>query len=102
MALLYDSRVRLPSLSFAVLDTETTGFVPRVHRIIEFASMRVEGGKVTQEYEHLYAGGDDIPPHIQVLTRIKQDALAGKPALSELREDILRQIDGVDLLVGQN
>lgn len=94
--------MRLPPFSFAVFDTETTGFVPRVHHVIEFASMRAEGGVVTNTYEQLLSVKEEIPPHVQVLTRIKPEAIAGKPTMDEKRAEIEAKLIGVDMLVGQN
>lgn len=92
----------MPPFSFVVLDTETTGFVPRVHHVIEYAAIRAEGGVITDTYEQLFSVKEEIPPHVQVLTRIKPETIAGKPAFEELRDDIARRLEGVDLLVGQN
>lgn len=92
----------MPPFSFVVLDTETTGFVPRVHHVIEYAAIRAEGGEITDTYEQLFSVREEIPPHVQVLTRIKPEAIAGQPTFEELRDDIARRLDGVDLLVGQN
>lgn len=94
--------MRLPPFSFAVLDTETTGFVPRVHHVIEYAAIRAEGGEITDTYEQLFSVKEQIPPHVQVLTRIKQDMLVGKPVFEELRPTIEKKLDGLDLLIGQN
>lgn len=54
--------MKLPPFSFAVLDTETTGFVPKVHRVIEYAGVRIEGGEVVDTQEHLFAIDSEIPP----------------------------------------
>lgn len=94
--------MRFPKIPFTVLDTETTGFVPRVHHVMEFASMRVEGGTVTQEYEELLSVPDEIPPHVQALTRIKPDHIAGKPAIGAKTTEILAAIGEDTLIVGQN
>lgn len=94
--------MRLPPFSFAVLDTETTGFVPRVHHVIEYAAIRAEGGEITDTYEQLFSVKEQIPPHVQVLTRIKQEMLVGKPTFEELRPVIEQKLDGLDILVGQN
>ena len=94
--------MKLPKLSFTVLDTETTGFVPKANRIIEFASVQVKNGKVTHEYEHLYSIDEDIPPHVQVITRIRPDMLNGQPPLMEQREEIWNHIGDETLIVGQN
>lgn len=94
--------MRLPPLPFTVLDTETTGFVPRVHQVMEFASIRVDGGVVVDTYEQLFAVRDEIPPHIQVLTRILPEAIAGAPVFEEKRTEVGDHIGSNTLLVGQN
>lgn len=91
-----------PPFPFTVIDTETTGFLPRVHRVIEFACARVEEGKVTDEYAQLFAADDDIPPLVQVLTRIRPADIAGKPHIADARFALLQHIGGDTLLVGQN
>ena len=93
--------MKLPSIPLVVLDTETTGFIPRVHRVIEFASIEARDGKVLKEYEQLFHHAD-VPPTVQVLTRIKNADLQGKPALAEHRDDILKHLPEDALLVGQN
>ena len=77
--------MKLPPLPLVVLDTETTGFVPKVHRIIEFASMRAEGGEVTEMYEQLFSIPGEVPPQVQVLTRIKPAELVGKPTFEQCK-----------------
>lgn len=94
--------MNLPSLPFLVLDTETTGLFPRVHKIVELAFVRVEGGKVTDQYEQLYAIDDTLPPHVQVLTHIRPEDLEGKPTLREHLDDLRARIGSDTLLVGQN
>lgn len=94
--------MKLPSLPFIVLDTETTGLFPRVHKIIELALVRVEDGKVQEEYEQLYDIEDVIPPHVQILTRIRPDDLQGKPPLKDHLERIQTLIGSDTLLIGQN
>ena len=63
--------MKLPPLSFVVLDTETTGFVPRTNRVIEFAAIRVENGKIASEYEQLYSIPTEIPETVQVLVLLE-------------------------------
>lgn len=93
--------MNLPHLPLVVLDTETTGFVPRVHKIMEYASMGIENGKVVDTYEALFAAGE-IPPVIQVLTRIKQADLEGKPGIEDRKTEVMSHIPENALLVGQN
>jgi len=94
--------VKLPPLSFVVLDTETTGFIPRVNRVIEFAAVRIEGGKLVSEYEQLISIPTEIPETVQVLTRIKPEALEGKPVFDDVRETIESFIGPDTLIIGQN
>ncbi|MES2857398.1 MAG: Ada metal-binding domain-containing protein, partial [Bdellovibrionota bacterium] len=74
----------------------------RMHRVIEFASMQARDGKIVDEYEQLYGGSDEIPPHIQVLTRIKPEAIAGAPIFEEKRKEVEEHIGAKTILVGQN
>jgi len=94
--------MKLPSLSFVVLDTETTGFVPKVNRVIEFASVRVKGGKIQDEYETLIAIPEDVPPTVQVLTHIVPQMLTGKPTFDQVRAMIQSKIGEDTVIVGQN
>src|SRR5258708_1651479 len=93
--------MKLPSLPLVVLDTETTGFVPRVHRVIEFASAEARDGKIVKEYEQLFKH-DAVPPTVEVLTRIRTADLKDKPALADHRENILMHLPEDAILVGQN
>jgi DNA polymerase III epsilon subunit-like protein len=94
--------MQLPDLSLLVLDTETTGFVPRTHRIIEFAAMKIQGGEMTKEYEQLLGIKGEVPPHIEVLTRIRTEDLAGKPVFSSIASTIEDMLSDDPIIVGQN
>jgi DNA polymerase III epsilon subunit-like protein len=89
-------------MPFAVLDTETTGFVPRVHHVVELACERYEGGAAVGTFEALTKAPDELPPHVQVLTRIYPDMLEGKPRIAEVAEEFTRTLGADTLLVGQN
>ncbi len=94
--------MKLPPIPFLVLDTETTGFVPKVHRVIEYAAVGFADGKRKAEFSSLISHGGDIPPAVQVLTAIKPEDLVGKPTFAEALPKISEMIgDGV-LVVGQN
>lgn len=94
--------MRLPSLSLAVFDTETTGIMPRVSHVIEFASIRAEGGKIVETWEKLYGTEEAIPDVVQVLTRIRPADTAGKAHFKDSLKEIDEKLSGVDILVGQN
>lgn len=94
--------MHLPDLPLVVLDTETTGVIAGVHRIVEIAMVRADGGAIAEEWEHLVAPDDELPPTVQMLTRIRPQDLAGKPKFSELHDAIRAFVPDNALLVGQN
>ncbi len=94
--------MKLPSLPLLILDTETTGFVPKVHHVIEFAAQRYENGKKVAEYEQLISCDGSVPPHIEVLTQIKTGDLTGKPRFAEIIPKLNELITPDTLIVGQN
>lgn len=98
----YHAPMRYPPMPFAVLDTETTGFVPRVHHVVELACERYENGAVAGTFEALTKAPDQLPPHVQVLTRIYPEMLEGKPAIGEVAEEFTKMLGADTLLVGQN
>lgn len=94
----------LPPLSFLVLDTETTGFVPKTHRVIEFACVNIEYGKKTGEVDQLlsFSPTNDIPLAIQRLTHITPQDLAGKPTFTDLLPTLESLLTPETIIVGQN
>ena len=94
--------MQLPHIPFVVLDTETTGFIPKVNRVIEYAHMVYRDGKHVDEYDELVAVPVDIPDVVQIITRIKPDALEGKKTFEQQQEDILKRMGDDTIIVGQN
>lgn len=94
--------MRIPPLSFVVFDTETTGMIPRVNHVIEFASMRAQGGKMTDSFEQLFGVNEELPDLIQVLTRIRPGDIAGKEHFKDCLPMIEEKLSNADILVGQN
>lgn len=94
--------MQLPDLPLTVLDTETTGFIPRVNRVIEFASLNVQNAAITNEYECLVSIPTEIPAYVETITRIYNKDLEGKPAFEELLPTIEKHIGANTIIVGQN
>ncbi|MBI3336685.1 hypothetical protein HYZ98_03935 [Candidatus Peregrinibacteria bacterium] len=94
--------MNLPTFPFTVLDTETTGLIPRVHTVIEFASVRIENGKIVDEYTQLFSIAEELPAVTKALTRIHQNDLTGQPTFLDKRETILSHIGTDTLIMGQN
>src|SRR3989344_8663075 len=94
--------MNLPAFPFTVLDTETTGLIPRVHTVIEFASVRIENGKIVDEYTQLFSVEEELPAVTTTLTRIHQSDLTLQPKLLDTREEILEHVGTDTLIMGQN
>ena len=96
--------MKLPPLRLLVLDTETTGFVPVIHRVIEYACAVTEDGKLVMEYEQLLSSTDnnEIPAIVQTLTQIKPEDLVGKPTFGDIFEKIEAMLTPETVVVGQN
>lgn len=98
------SPMPLPNIPLLILDTETTGFVPKTHRVIEYACVTVENGEVLSQYEQLFSlpEGHEIPGVVQVLTQIRQKDLLGKPTFEEMMPTIKATLTSDMIVVGQN
>ncbi len=96
--------MKLPKIPLIVLDTETTGFVPRIHCVMEYACAVVKDGKLVKEYEQLFSLREkcEIPQAVQVLTRIKPENLVGQPTFEASLPTIQALLSDDALIVGQN
>jgi DNA polymerase-3 subunit epsilon len=85
----------LSSLSFAVVDVETTGGRPDSgDRITEIAVVTVRDGKVCEVYDTLVNPERSIPPFITRLTNISYEMVREKAPFREVCPDVLRALDG--------
>ncbi len=95
--------MKIPNLPILVLDTETTGFVPVVHRVIEYACAIAKDGKLVKEYEQLLSSEtNDVPAMVQVLTQIRPSDLEGKPTFADALAIIESMLSPEMIVVGQN
>ncbi len=91
----------LRSLSFCVIDLETTGGNPETEKIIEIGMVRVENRKVTEERSFLINPEKDIPDFVQKLTGIKKADVEHSPKIEEVIDEITQFI-GSSILVAHN
>ncbi len=85
----------LDSLSYAVVDVETTGTRAGAgDRITEVAVVVVSRGEVVQRYETLVNPERSIPPMITALTHITWEMVKDAPRFEEICGDLLHVLAG--------
>lgn len=85
----------LHSLSFVVVDVETTGMsAERGGRITEFAAVIVRDGEIAEEYATLVNPEVAIPPFIARLTGITDAMVRGERVFSEIHDDVTSRLAG--------
>ena len=90
-----DEEPLLSSLSFAVVDVETTGGRPGTgDRITEIAIVAVRGGRVREVYETLVNPERSIPPFISRLTNISWDMVRDKAPFRGVCDAVVRALEG--------
>lgn len=70
--------------SLVFLDTETTGFNPNYHKIIEIFLLRVTRGGKTEEFHTLLNPEQPLKKEIQELTKLKEEDLKDAPKEGEV------------------
>jgi DNA polymerase III subunit epsilon len=90
-----DTEPLLSSLSFAVVDVETTGGrAEGGDRITEIAVVTVRDGAITDVYETLVNPERSIPPFITRLTNISSEMVRDKAPFRELCDEVVRALEG--------
>jgi len=86
---------RLRSLSYVVVDTETTGgSLWFGDRITEVAAVVVRNGEIAEVFETLINPERPIPPFISALTNITWDMVRDKPTFDVVAPDLMRVLEG--------
>lgn len=86
---------------YVVLDLETTGLNPATDLIIEFAAVKVRGGKVVDTFQSLCDPGFPIPPQIEMITGITTEMVRFAPNPRSVLPDFLDFV-GDDFVIGHN
>jgi DNA polymerase-3 subunit epsilon len=82
------------SMSYAIVDIETTGGYASGSGITEIAILIHDGVSVTDRFETLLNPGLPIPLSIQSLTGIDPQMVADKPHFSEVADQVFRMLSG--------
>ena len=85
---------QLASMSWAVVDVETTGGPPPNHRITEIAAVIVRDGEIKEVYETLVNPERPIPPFVTRLTNISWDMVKDAPKFSAIVPTLLDKLEG--------
>lgn len=86
---------RLHSLSYVVVDTETTGGSMWFgDRITEVAAVVVRNGEIVEVFETLVNPERSIPPFITALTNITWAMVRDAPTFDRVAPDLLRVLEG--------
>lgn len=82
-------------MNFVVLDIETTDFSPaKGGRIIEIGAVKVENGKIVDEFSELINPGLKIPKKITELTNITDDMVQSCPSVNSVLQRFWDFIEG--------
>lgn len=84
----------LSTLSYAVVDVETTGGKPPAHRITEIATVLVQGGEVKEVFETLVNPERSIPLFVARLTNINWAMVKDAPTFSQVAPEVMRTLAG--------
>lgn len=80
---------------YVVIDLETTGNAPKKgDKIIQFAAVVIENGKITEEYSSFVNPGKAIPPFIEELTGLNDHMVKDAPDFSEIAPKVLTLLEG--------
>jgi len=92
----------LCTMPLAFVDVETSGASAQFgHRVIEIGIVRVEGGRVVQEYQQLLDPQRRISAGVVALTGITQEMVTGQPTFADAFARICALMQGA-AVVGHN
>lgn len=75
-----------PNQTYVVVDVETTGGRPGLHRVTEIGAVKIRGGEVIDEWSSLINPQRSIPPNITRITGISQDMVADAPVFAQIAD----------------
>lgn len=84
----------LKSMSWVVVDVETTGGSPPSDRITEIAAVVVRDGKIAEVFESLINPMRPIPSFVSKLTNITWNMVKNAPTFDRVAPDVLKALEG--------
>ncbi|GAC1425140.1 MAG: exonuclease domain-containing protein [Flavisolibacter sp.] len=89
------------TLTYAIVDIETTGGYAAANGIIEISIQIFDGKKVIEQFETLINPNQFIPKYIQAFTGISNEMVAGAPYFEEIAEKVYTYLHG-NIFVAHN
>lgn len=83
-----------PDQVYVVVDLETTGGAPHSHRVTEIGAVKVQGGKIIEEFQTLVNPERPIPPFISRLTGITDEMVHEAPRFSDIADRFQQFTEG--------
>lgn len=87
--------------SIVVFDIETTGLNPTTNQVIEIGALKIEGGRVVEEFSKFINPFMKLPPKIVALTGIQDYMLKDAEVADRVIAEFLEFSDG-HVLLGHN
>ena len=84
----------LDSVTFCVVDLETTGGSPRDSKITEIGALKVRRGEIIGTFQSLIDPGEPVPAFVRLLTGISDDMLLAAPAIEQVLPNFLEFVGG--------
>lgn len=88
--------------SFVVVDTETTGLVPALDKIIELGAVKVVNGEIRDEFFTLINPGIFVPSDTTNITGITSEMLSGAPDFTPVGKKFLNFLGANSIFVAHN
>lgn len=90
-----------PDQTYVVIDVETTGGSGPQHRVTEVGAVKIQNGRIIDEFQSLINPERSIPWFITNITGITNDMVAEAPVFSEIAERLYEFI-GPSIFVAHN
>jgi|SRR5665647_1512803 len=88
--------------SYLVIDTETTGLDPVIHRVVEVAAVLVVKGKIVSGFTSYVNPQRTIPPETSAIHGLVDADVADAPTLEELLPRLNLLVGEADVIVAHN
>lgn len=97
-----DVRSKMSSPKYLVIDTETTGLDPSIHRVVEVAAVLVADGKIVSAFTTYVNPQRSIPAVVTAIHGLVDSDVVDAPTLEETLPRLNALVAEADVLVAHN